>query len=375
MLMYRLIENYEHQNGSFVSTESIVHRMKGMESESEIPDRSVVGKIIAQIWGTKIVKCKTSSVENGSGYKNLGLRPISPNGKEKITAFDEETINAMRRICEENDGWMIDDSSLEKGIICLLKASRDEGPAGVTVDNRSVRMELNINVRPKVSMTLRTHSKPVPIEDIFGSLRNEDFVSLDAIVTALRLLNSTSVCLGGEIATYHNEPQDSELQQPVLGSRLARVSKDGVDTNHLISSSCLLMVSIGMSACEHCVYAKRLFRNRFDKRKRVEHVEKNTHKRNDRYLNRSGLENKISLQKKERQASCKGKKAEDDMLVFEESDHKDLLKILEQVDNSEIPEDMKLLWSMQMRQLSSKSPKGYRWDPRLVKFNDYFSFN
>ena len=63
------------------------------------------------------------------------------------------------------------------------------------------------------------------------------------------------------------------------------------------------------------------------------------------------------------------------MLVFEESDHKDLLKILEEVDNSEIPEDMKLLWNMQMRQLASKSPKGYRWDPRLVKLNGYFSFN
>ena len=118
-------------------------------------------------------------------------------------------------------------------------------------------------------------------------------------------------------------------------------------------------------------YAKRLFRNRSDKRKHVKHVEKYTNKRNERYLNRSGLENKISLQKKQRQALCKGKKAEDEMLVFEESDHKDLLKILQEVNNSEIPEDMKLLWNMQMRH-ASKSPKGYRWDPRLVKLNDYF---
>ena len=322
--------------------------LSDMQSELETPDRSVFGKIIAQIWGTKVVKCKTS-VENGSGYKNLGLRSIPPNSKEKITAFDEETINAVRRICEENDGWMIDDSSREKGIICLLKASRDEGPSGVTVDNGRVRMEISINVRPKVSMALRTHSKPVPIEDIFCSLRNEDFVSLYGIVTALRLLNSTSVCLGGEIATYHNELQDSGLQQPALGSRLARVSKGDVDTNHLISSSCLLVMSIGMSALEHCVYAKRLFRNRSDKRKRVEHVEKHTNKRNERYLKRSGSENKISLQKKQRQASCKGKKAEDEMLVFEESDHKDLLKILQEVDNAEILEDMKLLWNMQMQ--------------------------
>ena len=101
---------------------------------------------------------------------------------------------------------MIDDSSREKGIICLLKASRDESPPGVTIDNRRVRKEISINVHPKVSMTLQTHNEPVPIKDIFCSLKNEDFVSLYAIVTELRLLNSTSICLGGEIATYHNEP-------------------------------------------------------------------------------------------------------------------------------------------------------------------------
>ena len=202
---------------------------------------------------------------------------------------------------------MIDDSSREKGIICLLKASGDEGPPGVTVDNRRVRMEISIEVHPKVSMTLRTHSKPVPIENIFCSLRNEDFVSLYAIVTALRLLNSTSVCLGGEIATYHSELQDSELQQPVLGSRLPRVSKGDVDTNHLISSSCLLVMSIGISACEHCVYAKRLFRNRSDKRKRVEHVEKNTNKRNERYFN-LGWRTKYLFRRSNDKPRVKGRK-------------------------------------------------------------------
>ena len=58
--------------------------------------------------------------------QDLGLRSVRQTEKKKITAFDKETINVVRRICEKkNDSWMIDDSSREKGIICLLKASRD----------------------------------------------------------------------------------------------------------------------------------------------------------------------------------------------------------------------------------------------------------
>ena len=344
--------------------------MKDARKESEIPKRSVVGKIIAQIWGTSVVKCKTSSTKYGcAGYKNLGLRFIPPNIKDEITDFDEKTVNAIQQICDKNEGYIINDLCRDKGIICLLKApycNQGGKDTGVTVDNRRVVMELTINVRPTVGMALQTHSKPVPVADIFGSFQNDILVSLHSICSILRLLNSTALCLGGEIPADHNEAQDSELQQPVLCSRLARVSKDNVVVDHLISSSCLLVMPIGTTACDHCVYAKRLYRNRADKRKRAEHIEKIASKRNDRYLNRSGLENKISLQKKQRPTNKPTEKVEDEMLTFVESDHNDLLQILEKVDNSKIPEDMKLLWNMQVQQLTTKTPKGYHWDPRLV---------
>ena len=130
-----------------------------------------------------------------------------------------KTVNAIQQICDKKEGWITNDLCREEGIICLLKApycNRRGKDAVVTVDNRRVAMEPIINVRPTVGMALLTHSKPVPVADIFGSLQNEILVSLHSICSVLRLLNS--IRLGGEFSADHNEAQDSELQLPVLCS-------------------------------------------------------------------------------------------------------------------------------------------------------------
>ena len=64
---------------------------------------------------------------------------------------------------------------------------------------------------------------------------------------------------------------------------------------------------------------------------------------------------------------CELAEASDQMLLFEKGDSEDLIKIMETVDlRKNIPEDMKLLWEMQMTQLAAKSVKGHRWHPRFV---------
>lgn len=251
----------------------------------------------------------------------------------------------------------------------LLKAphfKHEEEGTSIIVDGRRVLMELNINLYPVVNMTLRTHDKPVPLEDILDCFRNDGSVSLHAIDTVLHVLNAVSLCLGAEIPSHRNEINDSELQLPVLGSRLAHVafSNGNVDTKRLISSSCLLLVTVG-TLCQNCVYANELHCNRASKRKRAEQTETDSNKRNKRDLNRSGLENKISVQKKQQRTTSSAKLiTEDQLLTFAESDHNDLLRISEEIDKSRIPEDMQLLWDMQMKQLAAKSPKGHRWHPR-----------
>ena len=56
-----------------------------------------------------------------------------------------------------------------------------------------------------------------------------------------------------------------------------------------------------------------------------------------------------------------------EMLSFDKSDNEDLLRITEEISlKNNIPEDMELLWEMQMKQLASKSANGHRWHPRFV---------
>ena len=56
-----------------------------------------------------------------------------------------------------------------------------------------------------------------------------------------------------------------------------------------------------------------------------------------------------------------------EMLSFDKSDSDDLLRITEEISlKNNIPEDMELLWEMQMKQLASKSANGHRWHPRFV---------
>mgnify|MGYP002804358859 CR=1 FL=1 len=89
--------------------------MKDVRVESKIPDRSVVGKIIPQKWGTSVVKCKTSSTKYGcTGYKNLGLRFILSHSKDEIRNFDEKTVNAIEQIGDKNEDWIINDQCRER---------------------------------------------------------------------------------------------------------------------------------------------------------------------------------------------------------------------------------------------------------------------
>ena len=48
-----------------------------------------------------------------------------------------------------------------------------------------------------------------------------------------------------------------------------------------------------------------------------------------------------------------------------EDDDVDLQHIFKNIKSTLVPPDMQLLWNEQMKQLSTKSTKAYRWNPRL----------
>lgn len=55
-----------------------------------------------------------------------------------------------------------------------------------------------------------------------------------------------------------------------------------------------------------------------------------------------------------------------EMIELLEDDNVDLMSVLDGISDDDISPDMKLLWDVQMSQLSAKSPSGYRWHPRFV---------
>lgn len=60
------------------------------------------------------------------------------------------------------------------------------------------------------------------------------------------------------------------------------------------------------------------------------------------------------------------KRVLDEIIEFSESDCMDLRKIVEHIESKDVPADMSLPWEMQIKQLTSKSPNGYRWIPRYT---------
>ena len=93
-----------------------------------------------------------------------------------------------------------------------------------------------------------------------------------AIYTVIHVLDAAFLCLGEEISTDIDKYNSSDLQIPVLSSRLAHFGISSIDTKRLISSLCLLLMSIG-TLCQNCYHAKRLYNNRESKWKCAAQIE------------------------------------------------------------------------------------------------------
>ena len=238
--------------------------------------------------------------------------------------------------------------------------SPEEGEEHITVGGQRLIFELNIVLSPSPKLTLSTYGHAIPIEDIVGSDGTQ--LSLHTIDNAMHLVESTVPCLWP--CNFRGTKQQVSQSTSVCTKELG---------NHeqLISSSCLLLTHQSSSSCQNCAYSLKLYQNRENKWK-ANVSEAPNKKCNLRYLDRTGLEEKITTQRKtlvndmKRDARAKV----DDMIEFIEEDHMDLQQILESIDSALIPPGMKLLWEQQMKQLSAKSSKGFRWNPRF----SYISF-
>lgn len=88
----------------------------------------------------------------------------------------------------------------------------------------------------------------------------------------------------------------------------------------------------------------------------------------ERCLSRRGLEAKLLSQKKELSTEVlKAKRLarDEDTIELVEKDSMDMQEILNGISADEVPSTMKVLWEMQLKQLSAKYSKGHRWNPRF----------
>jgi hypothetical protein len=365
---FRIISNYEYSKGDFLTTQSILDDADRLNQDV---NGIFLGQSLKNIWGEKVRKSSAVS-EKGSGYENLRKRIVDETCKRRIEQYSEEIVEKIKQLCSTADiGWIVNHSILEKRVTLLKIPSVESSAFGTTVEGRRLVCEVTIILDPP-NVVLRTHGEVVSLKDIIG----EEFmvVSLNVIDTVIRLVEARTLCLGHLSISRESDRESQLLQVPVSGSRLlSTTTNDSQKEKKLVSTSCLL-IAFGKDACKNCVYVAKLWRNRERKIKMKD--QSIAHRKcNLRFLAREGLKEKINTQRKEiRSDMARERRMKDEMIDFSEEDCADLQKVFGGIESKAVPPEMKLLWDVQMKQLSVKSPKGYRWHPRFFIKLLYFLF-
>ena len=347
---FRFVQNYEYSAGDFLSTKTIFGDAR---RDHVAIHESLLGRVLHNIWGKKVEKVSPFS-ENGAGYANVRKRNVEDSYSNEVQDFNDEMLKRINLICGNHEGWVV---NAAENRVSLLKLP---SPPEITIEGRRLVCEVIITLDP-ASIAMRTHGKEVLLKDVFGADVGVP-VSLYTIDTIVRLVEATSLCLGHlEIA---DENIGNFLQVPVSNSSVLEISMNDCSKKMLVST----LIAVGTKACKSCVYSATLWKNRERKRKIVNRSSLHS-KCNLRYLARDGLKKRINNQQKEMKADGKReKRMKEEMIEFLEDDSVDLKRILDEIKSDDIPPDMKLLWDVQIKQLSVKSPKGYRWHPRFFRF-------
>ena len=319
-----------------------------------------LGVIISNIWNGKVKRISFNST-GPSRYIHLKKRVKGDTDAVIITKFDEHVLPRIEsRLCERNEGWMIDHESTKIDALHLRRCYRN---SEVTVDGQHLSLEIAITLSPP-SITLSTYGHFVPLQVVDRT--DEITVSMFSIESAIRLAECSKPCLGRAISSDDFET----MVLPVSESRTVTILSSSGKEERLISLSCSKITYQSQACCSNCQYVYTLFRRRRNKRKSKMNAPIPDKKCNVRYLNRMGLEMKVANERKKRKNDVRieARRKNEESIEFENDDNTDLVKIFESVSrNATIPPDMELLWNQQIKQLSAKSSKGYRWNPRLYK--------
>ena len=360
--LFRIISNYEYCEDSFVALKTL---LASAGNGKENLNANNVGMLIGEIWGEKVKKI----VKSDYSVEYLNLKRRSTVGLHRnddgIHKFTDDKIKDIRLLCAERPSWRIDASLVSKNTILLMHPFEVARRETIAVDGHCLSMEIKIVLGRTPTIKINTFGQEVAFSEIIGMDIQE--ISLRTIDEAICVAESASLCIG---TTVCSDDESSCLRLEVSGSKVVTVKTESLECQkRLLSKSCLLF-RLRTNSCKNCCYTAKLHRNRSTKRKHNLSSNEVPHKKcNTRYLHEEGLQRKIYIQQKERKSELR-KEARttgtaDEMIELVDEDTTDLMEIVKST-KIEVPPNLTLLWEQQMTQLSKKSPKGYRWNPRFL---------
>lgn len=353
---------------AFIATSSI---LDAATEAGYVVNSVTLGMNIKRIWNGRVTK-ENSWGKDGSGYRNLAKRSCS---KDRILVINDLALESIKQfLFVKHQNWFIASKSFEKQRIILMK--REDQIDERCIDGQCVVSQVSVNLLPQPEIMFGTRTREVSMKRVMGMEDNE--MSLFTIDVAICFLETATPCFGQPIPDDTND----YYKTPVSNSRVVFVTTQAMAPKeakkHLTSLSCSMLSltfpnpTTGVCSCQECSYVFRLFKKRMYKRRNSNNCQQAPHpKCNQRFMARKGLESKVTDHKNRLKKEKIQRLKEEDHVQFVDEDNADLLEVVKNIDTTCLPSQMKLLWDVQMKQLATNSPKGYRWDPRYCTSIQY----
>ena len=215
-----------------------------------------------------------------------------------------------------------------------------------------------------VQYTVSSHGCSIDANIFIDNGCPKNTTVINKIKTIVELLERSNMCIG--VSVPENEViamvdhQIGEFQE--LSTQSIEVSKHEV---RAFSSCCSLLCHD--KSCSNCLSLGHVDVRRKKRKREVITIHSSTNKR---YLSKDELTNQLHEEKRTRvNAESRAKywvdKFHAELLLIDDDDHNDLSKIMNDIEQKDIPENMACLWEQQTK-LAHTKKNGYRRHPKLV---------
>ena len=358
----RFNENYTFAEGNVIPLSDIIdhseHDKENLKMSWSPLSYNSLGAIVKNTWGEKVKRTrKGPRINRQNCFLNLIRKASRRRSSDVAGKFAEMVKNPSQHL---PTGWsQIVDSDTK---ISFSRFEKWE------FESQRVCTELSMELLTEkdlqsVQYVIKSHGSEVEVNDlnvgtIIANLPLEEQVS-----SILHFLNTSVMCTGFSLSD-----NDVIAMMPhKVGIFKYVSSSDTTSTQEktVFSQKCQLISSAG-TQCSSCRHLKNV-----DKRRKKRKQERNSihNKCNKRYLNKEEVNAQLrEAQKIQRSTFARENywraKHESVLLEMQDDDHMDLTRMFEDVNKTDVPEEMQSLCEQQRQILATKSKNGYRWNPK-----------